>query len=121
MFSSLCRSICKTFDVGHATAVRTVRRVCHALHSLVPQFITWPREDKVKTTVADFRKKSPFPDIIGAIDRCHIVINAPKSSDGAYINRKGAHSIQFQVMKIIHSRLCFKFISWSKVAFDLTN
>ncbi|CAL1672071.1 unnamed protein product [Lasius platythorax] len=85
------RSVCKTFDVGHVTAVRAVRCVCHALHSLTPHFITWPRGDKVDTTVADFRRKSPFPGVIGAIDGCHIVINAPKSSDGAYINRKGTH------------------------------
>lgn len=103
MSFSLYRSVCKKFNVGHATALRAVRRVCHALHCLASQFITWPQGEKVNITCAEFRTKSAFPAVIGAIDGCHIAINAPKYSDGSYINRKGTHSIQFQVMKVIHS------------------
>lgn len=39
-----------------------------------------------------------FPQTIGAIDGTHINIPAPKENPEAYINRKGHHSIQAQVI-----------------------
>ncbi|XP_039308183.1 putative nuclease HARBI1 [Solenopsis invicta] len=48
-----------------------------------------------------------FPGVIGAIDGTHIKIIAPKDRSESYINRKGYHSIQLQVvcnadLKFIH-------------------
>ena len=34
--------------------------------------------------------------VIGAIDGCHVPIKAPKENSGAYLNRKGFHSIVLQ-------------------------
>lgn len=39
------RSVCDRFNVGRATAVRAVRRVCHALFITSSRFIQWPTED----------------------------------------------------------------------------
>ena len=39
-----------------------------------------------------------LPDVIGAIDGCHIPIKAPRENDSEYINRKGFHSLQLQAV-----------------------
>ncbi|CAL1682526.1 unnamed protein product [Lasius platythorax] len=54
-----------------------------------------------------FEEKKGFPGVIGAIDGTHIKIAAPKENQESYINRKGYHSIQLQVvcnhkMELIH-------------------
>lgn len=45
-----------------------------------------------------FERSSGFPKTIGAIDGTHIRINAPKENPADYINRKGFHSIQLQIV-----------------------
>ncbi|CAF4944112.1 unnamed protein product [Pieris macdunnoughi] len=45
-----------------------------------------------------FERASGFPKVIGAIDGTHIRINGPKQNHADYINRKGFHSIQLQIV-----------------------
>ncbi|XP_048512464.1 putative nuclease HARBI1 [Athalia rosae] len=90
------RSVCDRFNVGRATAVRAVRRVCRALFIRAPRFIQWPTEDRAVKLMRGFERSSGFPKTIGAIDETHIRINAPKQNPADYIDRKGFHSIQLQ-------------------------
>lgn len=98
ILSLYSRSIIQRFNVGHASAIRAVRRVSAALYELSPQFIVWPTEDNIQEIVLGFSRKSNFPGIIGAIDGTFINILAPKVNPEAYVNRKGHHSIHLQVM-----------------------
>jgi len=75
-----------------------VRRVSIALCELSPQYIVWPTGNKIPEIVFGFSSISSFPDTIGAIDGTHINIPAPKENAEAYVNRKGRHSIQLQVI-----------------------
>ncbi|XP_011698424.1 PREDICTED: putative nuclease HARBI1 isoform X1 [Wasmannia auropunctata] len=45
-----------------------------------------------------FEEVSGFPRTIGAIDGTHIRIDAPKENPADYVNRKGFHSIQLQLI-----------------------
>lgn len=45
-----------------------------------------------------FEESSSFPKTVGAIDGIHIRIDAPKENSVDYINRKGFHSIQLQLV-----------------------
>ncbi|CAH2084225.1 unnamed protein product [Euphydryas editha] len=92
------RSVCDRFNVGRATAVRAVRRVCHALFKRASRFIQWPTGDGAIEVMRGFERASGFPKTIGAIDGTHIRINAPKQNPVDYINRKGFHSIQLQLV-----------------------
>lgn len=97
-FNFCCRSVCDRFNVGRATAVRAVRRVCHALFIRASKFIQWPTEDYALEVMRGFERSSAFPKKIGAIDGTHILApNAPEQNLADYINRKGYHSIQLQV------------------------
>lgn len=92
------RSICDRFDVGKATAWRAVRRVVNALINLRNYYIKWPTEQEAMECAAFLEEKKGFPGVIGIIDGTHIKIEAPKENPESYINRKGYHSIQLQVI-----------------------
>jgi hypothetical protein len=42
--------------------------------------------------------KSGFPQIIGAIDGCHVAINRPKEDGNSYFNRKKFYSVVLQAV-----------------------
>lgn len=91
--------MCTKFDLGKATAIRTMRRVTYALHTLAPQFIQWPQGRRAVEVMTEFERMSAFPGVIGAIDGTHVEIRSPKDNHHqAYINRKGYPSIHVQVI-----------------------
>ncbi|XP_029667282.1 putative nuclease HARBI1 [Formica exsecta] len=91
------RSVCDRFNVRRATAIRAVRRVTRALFLKSSTFIKWPTDDAVRI-IQGFEESSGFPKTIGAIDGTHIRIDAPKENPVDYINHKGFHSIQLQLV-----------------------
>ncbi|XP_050465124.1 uncharacterized protein LOC126858702, partial [Cataglyphis hispanica] len=101
------RCISDRFDVGKATTWRAVRRVVNALYLFLYTFIKWPIKEEAEQTWNIVKDKCGFPKVIRAIDGTHIRIAAHKIYPEAYINRKGYHSIQLQVicdsnLKFIH-------------------
>jgi len=91
------RCVSDRFDVGKATAWRSVWKVVNALYSFLDMFIKWPTREEAAKTWNVVQNLYGFPKVIGAIDVTHIRIAAPKICPEAYINRKGYHSIQLQV------------------------
>lgn len=73
-------------------------RVTHALFLKAPTFIEWPSGNYALRVMRGFEESSGFPKTIGAIDGTHIRIEAPKENAVDYINRKGYHSLQLQVI-----------------------
>ncbi|XP_066590826.1 putative nuclease HARBI1 [Prorops nasuta] len=64
----------------------------------MPKFIKWPTREEIIIISESFKRHKGFPNIVGAIDGTHIKIAAPKSDPESYINRKGFHSMQLQVV-----------------------
>ncbi|XP_029165920.1 putative nuclease HARBI1 [Nylanderia fulva] len=92
------RSVATKFGVDKATSFRALRRVTYALHCVAPQFIKWPRDEIAVSVMERFKRSCGFPNVIGAIDGTHIKIRAPPKDAQSYINRKGFHSINVQVI-----------------------
>ncbi|KAL6265691.1 hypothetical protein P5V15_003038 [Pogonomyrmex californicus] len=92
------RSVSTKFGIGKATAFRALRRVTYALHCIAPQFIQWPKDAVATKIIREFEQVCDFPNVIGIIDGTHIKIRAPKEDPDSYINRKGFHSINVQVV-----------------------
>jgi len=97
-YYTIYRCISDRFDVGKATAWRAVRRVVNAFYSFLHTFIKCPTREEAERTWNIVKDKCSFPKVIGAIDGTHKRIAAPKIHPEAYINRKGYHSIQLQVL-----------------------
>lgn len=81
-----------------ATAFRALRRVTYALHCVSPRFIKWPKDQDALIVMERFQQLCGFPNVIGAIDGTHIRIRAPVEDANSYINRKGFHSLNVQVI-----------------------
>lgn len=75
-----------------------VQKVTHALYESRSIFITWPTAEEAEANWTAIETRHDFPKVIGGLDGSHINIPAPHDQPEAYINRKGRHSIQLQVM-----------------------
>lgn len=100
-FAIIYRSVVTKFDVGKATAWRTVKRVVKAICKLRRNFIQWPTEQEAFYTSNRIERRYKFPNVLGAVDGTHIKIPSPKRDSQSYINRKGVYSIQLEVSRNI--------------------
>lgn len=68
--------------------------------NLAPRYIRFPRTEFERGVVkARFFQQYRFPGILGVVDGTHIQITAvPRQIENAYVNRKGFHSINTQIV-----------------------
>ncbi|XP_003427676.1 protein ANTAGONIST OF LIKE HETEROCHROMATIN PROTEIN 1 [Nasonia vitripennis] len=92
------RSVTTKFNVGKATAWRAVRRVVRSICQYRNYFIRWPSAREAAETSMRIARRRRLHGVIGAVDGTHIRIAALRVDSQAYINRKGVHSIQLQVI-----------------------
>ena len=81
--------------VDRATVHRCVRNVCDLIvRELFGKEIRWPEENP-ELIAQKFSTVSsvPFPNVAGLIDGSLIPMDAPKSHEEAYVDRKGRHSL----------------------------
>uniref|UniRef100_A0A672MIS7 DDE Tnp4 domain-containing protein n=1 Tax=Sinocyclocheilus grahami TaxID=75366 RepID=A0A672MIS7_SINGR len=69
-----------------------------ALGSLINQFVSFPKDDQTGQTKHKFFQMGNMPSTIGAIDCTHVHIQAPSEREWEYVNRKGRHSINIQLV-----------------------
>lgn len=86
------------FGVTVDSVLKARRQTCRGLISLANTFIKWPSRYERQVIAESFNSHGAysFPGIIGAIDGCHIAIEAPSENPNAYFNRKRFHSIILQ-------------------------
>ncbi|VDI69599.1 Hypothetical predicted protein [Mytilus galloprovincialis] len=87
-----------TMGYDKSTVSRVVRDVTDALVDRKDQYIKWPTERQKNINKRAFYEKAGFPNVIGCIDGTHVHIQAPTEDEPAYVNRKGFHSINVQVI-----------------------
>uniref|UniRef100_A0A8C5DLQ8 DDE Tnp4 domain-containing protein n=1 Tax=Gouania willdenowi TaxID=441366 RepID=A0A8C5DLQ8_GOUWI len=84
--------------VDKSTVSKVVKAVSVTLASLVNQFVCFPRDDQISQTNRKFLLLGNMPNTIGVIDCTHVCIQAPHEREWEYINRKGRHSINIQLV-----------------------
>ncbi|XP_043472466.1 putative nuclease HARBI1 [Leptopilina heterotoma] len=72
--------------------------VSQVLNALSGEYIKWPEANNFHQVARDFRNAGGFPNVLAAVDGCHIEIRAPSADAGSYVNRKGFHSLLLQGM-----------------------
>lgn len=95
------REIGDLYGISEMSAGRCVHTVSSALSSEIDRFISWPSSISVPNIQEKFYTYSRgFPQIIGVIDGCHIPIHSPSLpiTESAFVNRKGWHSINTQIV-----------------------
>lgn len=70
------------------------------INNLSPVYIKFPQTGpEIQRTKADFRIKYNVPGTLGVIDGTHVAVSALKHDiEHAYVNRKGFHSINVQIV-----------------------
>lgn len=68
--------------------------------NLAQKYIRFPRSlDEMAETKALFEALFNFPGILGVVDGTHVALTAlPLEIENAYVNRKGFHSINTQIV-----------------------
>ncbi|XP_047994428.1 putative nuclease HARBI1 [Leguminivora glycinivorella] len=97
-----------TLCVAQRTASKYLTQVIAAINrSLKPKWITFPGNERERRDVAAaFEAKYGLPDLLGTLDCTHVSIFPPPRPHGLqYINRKGKHTINVQLIADVNCRL----------------
>lgn len=65
---------------------------------LTQEFIKFPSVENFNITKQEFMNRFHMPGVIGAIDCTHVAILKPALEEHNYINRKGFHSLNVQIV-----------------------
>nr|XP_055063040.1 putative nuclease HARBI1 isoform X2 [Misgurnus anguillicaudatus] len=85
--------------ISQPSLSRIMPAVLDAIIVLAPNYIQFPYRNPQQAEVKrGFHAIARFSNIIGAIDCTHIAIKAPSTNEFNYVNRKGFHSINVQVI-----------------------
>ncbi|GAY57601.1 hypothetical protein WN943_001277 [Citrus x changshan-huyou] len=83
------RVVSKRFGLGISTCHKLVLEVCSAIKTvLMPKFLQWPDELKMKQIKEEFQGISGIPNVGGSMYTTHIPIIAPKISVASYFNKR---------------------------------
>ena len=68
-----------------------------AIFNMKDRFIKFPLTiQEIRNKMDEFEESYGIPQIMGAIDGCHIEINAPPDNHEDYFNRKQHYSVNLQ-------------------------
>ncbi|XP_047146233.1 putative nuclease HARBI1 [Hydra vulgaris] len=113
------RTIGNLFGLGKSTVCTIVHKVCKLfVDNLLKKYIFLPSRKETIEIMASFEKLYGFPQVVGAVDGCHIRIKAPYKNSEDYINRKDYHSIILQ--GLADSKYLFRdiFVGWTGKSHD---
>ncbi|XVE99830.1 hypothetical protein REPUB_Repub03eG0235300 [Reevesia pubescens] len=83
------RLVSKRFGLGISTCHKLVLEVCSAISTvLMPKFLQWPDETKMKEIKQEFESISGIPNAAGSMYTTHVPIIAPKVNVSGYFNRR---------------------------------
>ncbi|KAE8664339.1 Biotin/lipoyl attachment domain-containing protein isoform 1 [Hibiscus syriacus] len=83
------RMVSKRFGLGISTCHKLVLEVCAAIKTvLMPKFVQWPDENKIKRIKQEFESAIGIPNVGGSMYTTHVPIIAPKGNVAAYFNKK---------------------------------
>lgn len=86
------------FHVNKSSVSRVIHRVAGALCRHLNQTVTFPSRHEQDAIQTSFFRKAGFPRISGVIDGTHVRIQAPRTHEDQYVNRKNYHSINVQLV-----------------------
>ena len=101
--------------VAQSTVSKSITEVVNCLSSqeVIVQFIRFPMDAAaLNDQVREFAGIANFPKVVGAIDCTHVKILAPSLEEEIYVNRKGYHSINVQVIFNAFDIICDVVARW---------
>ncbi|KAK5639766.1 hypothetical protein RI129_010577 [Pyrocoelia pectoralis] len=104
------KSLMFSFRIGHSTISKFVPEVCTAIYNgLKAEYLKTPVTPAEWLSIAEeFQVKWNLPNVLGAIDGKHIMLQAPRSEGSTYFNYKGTHSIV--LLALVDANYKFRYI-----------
>ena len=88
-----------SIQVHKSTVCRAIRKVALSLCKRLNEYVKFPTQPEPQnTTRQKLHQIAGFPDILGCVDGTHIRIKGPKENENDFVNRKGYHSINTQIV-----------------------
>ncbi|XP_061170889.1 putative nuclease HARBI1 [Saccostrea echinata] len=87
-----------SMHVSESTVGRCCRSVTDAILGIRWHFISFPRDEKARQTKQEFIKIAGFPNALGCVDGTFVRIMAPSNNEQDFVNRKGYHSLNVQLV-----------------------
>ena len=85
--------------IDRTTACRIIRRVVLALKTRLRQYVCFPSaQNTLENIKQGFHAIAGFPNVVACVDGTHVPIQAPTNNEWEYVNRKGTHFINVQLM-----------------------
>ena len=100
------------FGVSRMTVHRCIMRVSAVLKRAMCQYVHFDNDKKTDQTKRKFFSVAHFPGVIGCIDCTQIRIQAPSVNEGEFVNRKGYHSINIQLICDADLKVINAVIKW---------
>ncbi|CAC5410350.1 HARBI1 [Mytilus coruscus] len=104
--------IADTFNIDQSTVSRTIHSDSNALVRRAPKFIKFPSGHVIEENKVKFYAVANFPNVLGLIDRTHVRIIAPSQHEEQFVNWKGYHSINVQVIVNANSQFINIVAKW---------
>ena len=100
------------FGVSEECFIRSTTYIMDLLNQKCKDVIKWPQKEDYENISGDFNKtkRRQFPNIIGAIDGCHIRISPKCDEIQSHRNFKSFHSIHFQAICLSDRRFTDIFV-----------
>ena len=96
---SMQRVVGDTFHVSPSTVCQVIRRVSLALAEKLNEYVFIPQNRAyIQSTKEKFADIANFHGVIACVDGTQIPIQAPSVNEHEYVNRKGVHAINIQIM-----------------------
>ena len=89
----------KLFHINESAVGKIVKKILLLLDKNVSNFVKFPTcENEQNIIASNFYSIDKFPKVAGLLDCTHVAVKPPKSQELAYVNRKGKHTINVQVV-----------------------
>lgn len=78
---------------------RTIQNLTEAMELLLcPKWIKFPGNDEKTANKLQFYEKTKFPGVIACVDCTHVCLIAPIYDEHLFVDRKGNHSLNVQLV-----------------------
>ncbi|KAI8516593.1 hypothetical protein Bbelb_051740 [Branchiostoma belcheri] len=109
----LLRTVADLFGVSEGSVSNIVYEVCNAVVDILgPQYLTFPRGERLTEIVRGYEERWGFPQCGGAIDGSHIEVKAPADLRTDFYNRKGWYSMVLQGIVDYRYRFIDVYTGW---------
>ena len=86
-------------NVDRTTACRAIPKVSVVLQRRLQQYVYMSRDQRQTQYIKEkFYNLAHFPNVVACVDGTHVRISTPSEHEWEFVNRKGFHSINVQIM-----------------------